>query len=63
MNRPQINTNDRESLEAAALETVCPDLYYDLADDINNTPDRVLFRIVEAAGDISEELKIFNHAE
>ena len=37
---------DRESLEARALEEVCACQYYDLADTIDETPDGDLLSII-----------------
>jgi len=38
---------DREVLEPAALEAVCPSLYYDLADNLEITSDVELLEIIE----------------
>lgn len=45
-------------LEKLALEVVSPELYYDLADNLDITTDQELVDIVLAKGDFIKELKI-----
>lgn len=49
---------DRETLEQQVLETVSPDLYYDLADTIDSVTDEELYKIIECNGDYKKELQV-----
>lgn len=49
------STLDRETLEAVALETVSPEMYYQLSDTIGETDDSDLYRIIASNGDYSRE--------
>ena len=46
---------DREELEKEALFTVSATNFYDLGDNIENTTDEELERIIAAGGDESKE--------
>ncbi len=47
---------DRDTLERVALETVSPDNYYDLADNLDITTDEELRQIIAANGVAEVEL-------
>jgi hypothetical protein len=51
---------DREALERLALEICSPDLYYDLADNIDDLDNSELNRLIDADGDFEQELAIYN---
>jgi len=48
----------REDLEKLALEICSPELYYDLADNINEADDDELYKILEAKGNFKRELEL-----
>lgn len=51
---------DREALERLALMTCSPDLYYDLADNLDTLDNGELNRLIEAGGNFEQELAIYN---
>lgn len=51
---------DREALEKLALEICSPAVYYDLADNINESTEAELEAIIQANGDFRAELIAFN---
>jgi len=48
----------REELEQKALLIVSPDLYYDLADNIDSATDEELYKIIECDGSYRKELQV-----
>jgi hypothetical protein len=48
----------RQDLELIALQTVSPELYYDLADNIDGVTDDELYNIIACSGDYSKEQRI-----
>jgi hypothetical protein len=48
---------NREELERVALETVSPELYYDLADTIDSATNEELHKIIQCNGSYEEELQ------
>ena len=51
---------DREALKRLALEICSPDLYYDLADNLDTLDNSELNRLIDAGGDFEQELAIYN---
>jgi hypothetical protein len=49
---------NREELEQKALMTVSPDIYYDLADTIDNVTDDELYKLIDCDGDVEYELRL-----
>lgn len=49
-------TMERETLEKLALLTVSTELYYDLADSINETSDSELLDIIKCNGNFKKEI-------
>lgn len=49
---------DREALAKLAIETVSAELYYDLTDNIENTPDSELIAIIACNGDYEKEMEL-----
>ena len=49
---------DRESLERIARQTVSPELYYDLCDNIDDMTDYDLAELIECNGNYKKELKL-----
>lgn len=47
---------ERETLEKLALLTVSTELYYDLADSINETSDSELLDIIKCNGNFKKEI-------
>ena len=47
---------NRTELEQEALTVVSPDLYYDLADNIDSASDEQLYAVIECDGDYEKEL-------
>ena len=51
---------DIETLKKIALETVSAELYYDLADNIDDMDTLELQAIIDCNGDFKKEMKIVN---
>ena len=51
---------DREELEELALRTVSPELYYELADNIDSMTNQMLSVIISCNGNYKKELEAEN---
>lgn len=49
---------DRETLEKQALETISPELYFDLADNLDSITDQELIDLIACKGNYKKELKL-----
>ncbi len=54
----ELHELERDELEKHTLMIVSSDLYYDLADNIDNVTDEELIRIIACNGDFKKELRI-----
>ena len=50
---------EREVLEKMALQIISSELYYDLADNIQDIPDEELLDLIKCNGSYKKEIKLY----